>query len=894
MTEPWHSLPIEEVFKKLGSSRNGLTQSEAKDRLKIYGFNEIKEVAKRHPILLFLDQFKSVLILILIVAALISLALGDVADTIVISFILFLNAVLGFYQEYKAEQAVEALKKMAAPQATVIRDGEKKRIYARELVVGDVVLLEAGDRVPADVRLVEAMNLRIDESALTGESVPVAKDASLIMSKDTLLSNRANMAYMGTVVVRGRGVGVVVATGMNTEFGKIATLVQTVEEEETPLQKKMGELGRKLGAAAVLACVIIFFIGLFRGTELLELFLASVSLAVAVVPEGLPAIVTITLALGVQRMAKRNAIIRRLPAVETLGCATVICSDKTGTITKNEMTVREVYIPHRSLQLTSQENAVLDEKGDQHLRFMFEVASLCNDANVRKDKDKWKIVGDPTEGAILVAAEKLGIKVDELREKHRRIFEIPFESERKRMNTVNLWDGKAIVCVKGAPEVITELTSMILTNGVVREFSEEAKKRILDVNRKMAEKALRILAVAYKEIEVKSTYKEEELEDGLIFLGLIGMMDPPREETKGAVEKCKSAGIKVIMITGDNELTARAIASEVGILEEGGLSMTGAELEKIDVNELEKVVEDVKVYARVSPEHKLKIVTALKNKGHVVAMTGDGVNDAPALKKADIGVAMGVTGTDVAKGTADMVLADDNFATIVSAVEEGRTIYSNIKKATYYLLASNIGELLTILFAMIAGLPLPLTAAQILWINLVTDSFPALALSVEPPEADVMKRPPRDPKAPFIGRASILELLGCGLVMSCVTLLLFSVELGGIFSGNYERAKVVAFMTLVLFQIFNAVNYRSEEKSIFTINPLSNKYLLIGLAIAFALQLVVVYVPQLQPFFETCYLSALDWLYMAAASSTIIVFHEARKAYQRRKTKTTRMLVKAA
>ncbi|MBS7288608.1 MAG: calcium-transporting P-type ATPase, PMR1-type [Candidatus Freyarchaeota archaeon] len=886
MEKAWHSLTIDEALEIVASSRHGLSQAEAEARLKVYGFNEIKEVRKRHPVFLFLNQFKSVLILILMVAALISLALGDLADTGVIMFIVFMNAVLGFYQEYKAEQAVEALKKMAAPQATVVRDGEKRKMYARELVVGDVVLLEAGDRVPADVRLIEAVNLRVDESALTGESVPVVKYASVLLGEDTPLGSRANMAYMGTVVARGRGVGVVVATGMNTEFGRVAALVQTVKEEETPLQRRMGELGGKLGLAAVLACGIIFLAGLMRGIEILKIFLASVSLAVAVVPEGLPAIVTITLALGVQRMARRNAIIRKLPSVETLGCATVICSDKTGTITKNEMTVREVYIPHQMISLTSRENAALDEGRNQHLRFLFEVAALCNDAELKREGGRWKIIGDPTEGALLVAAENLGIRVDDLREKHPRIFEIPFESERKRMDTVNLWNGGAIVCVKGAPEVVLGLSSMMLVDGALREIGDEERERILDGNRRMAERALRVLAVAYKEVEVKDAYVEKEVEEGLVFLGLVGMMDPPRDEAKSAVEKCKSAGIKVVMITGDNELTARAIASEVGIFEENDLSMTGTELEKIDVNELEKVVEKVRVYARVSPEHKLKIVSALKRRGHVVAMTGDGVNDAPALKKADIGVAMGVTGTDVAKETADMVLSDDNFATIVSAVEEGRTIYSNIKKTVYYLLASNIGELLTIFIAMMIGLPLPLTAAQILWINLVTDSFPALALAVEPPEEDVMRRPPRDPKAPFIGRGSILELLGCGLVMSCVTLLLYSMELGTPFSGNYERAKAIAFITLILFQIFNAANYRSEYKSLFQMHPFSNKYFILSIAIAFALQLVVVYVPALQPMFETYPITALDWMFIIAASSSIIAFYEAKKVYQRRKRRS--------
>ncbi len=885
MRKAWHSLTPEEVFEALGCSRQGLSQAEVERRLRFYGFNEIREVAKRHPIFLFLDQFKSVLIFILVIAAVISFALGDFADAGVIVFVLMINALLGFYQEFRAEQAVEALKRMAAPKATVIRDGERMRVYARELVVGDVVFLESGDRVPADVRLIESVSLEVDESALTGESVPVSKDAAAVLSEKATLSERVNMAYMGTVVARGRGVGVVVATGMDTELGKIATLVQTVEKEETPLQRRMGELGGKLGLAVVLACVIIFFVGLLRGTEIVELFLASVSLAVAVVPEGLPAIVTITLALGVQRMAKRNAIVRKLPAVETLGCATVICSDKTGTITKNEMVVREVYIPNMVFQFS--EGLEPDGKANKHLRFIFEVASLCSEAELRKDGDRWRIIGDPTEGALLIAAETIGVDVNRLRSEHPKIFEIPFESERKRMNTVNVWDRKAVVCVKGAPEVILELSSMMLVDGIVREMGEREKKEILDVNRRMAERALRVLAVAYKETEVKSDYDEKEVEEGLVFLGLVGMMDPPREEAKDAVKKCKTAGIEVVMITGDNELTARAIASEVGIFEEGDLSITGGELERISVDELEKIVENVKVYARVSPEHKLKIVTALKNRGHIVAMTGDGVNDAPALKKADIGVAMGVTGTDVAKEASDMILGDDNFATIVAAVEEGRTIYSNIKKAIYYLLASNIGELLTIFIAMIVGFPLPLTAAQILWINLVTDSFPALSLSVEPPEEDVMKRPPRDPKMPLIGRGGALELIGCGLVMSCATLLLYAIELGGAILTNYEKAKAIAFMTLIMLQIFNAVNYRSEKKSIFKTKPLSNRYFIFAVAISLILQLVVVYIPVLQPIFGTYALDVRDWGLIVAASSAIIVFYELKKAYQRKKEKVS-------
>ena len=886
MAVMWHSLRIDEAFKKLRVTEKGLTSDEASSRLKEYGFNEIEEAGKRSLATMFLDQFKSFLILILIIAALISLVLGDLADAGVISFVLLMNALLGFYQEYKAEQAVEALKRLVAPHAKVIRNGEKVEIPAREIVPGDLVLLEMGDRVPADLRLIETLNLQIDEATLTGESTPVLKNADAVLDAKTPLNDRVNMAYMGTVVVKGRGMGITVATGMKTELGKVATLVQTVEEEETPLQKRLGELGRKLGLIVIMACGIIFLAGFLRGTEVLELFLASVSLAVAVVPESLPAIVTITLALGVQRMAKKNAIVRKLPAVETLGCATIICSDKTGTITKNEMVVREVFIPDKRIPLKKGEVEKTSDTELQHLSFLFKIAALCNDAEVKSEDGNMLIIGDPTEGALLLAALDLGIDVRRLREENPRIYEFPFEPERKRMETINKWmDERAIVCVKGAPEVILESSSYFMENGEIKRMSDERRNKILEENHVMAEKALRVLAVAYKEVEMRSKYSMEEVEDDLIFLGLIGIMDPPREEAKHSVEKCRDAGIKVVMITGDNVWTAEAIAREVGIFEEGKRVLTGVELEEMDVSELEEVVDDVAVYARVSPEHKLKIVSALKNKGHVVAMTGDGANDAPALKKADIGVAMGITGTDVSKEAADMVLSDDNFATIVTAVEEGRTIYENIRKSVFYLLATNAGELLTIFVAMVLGFPLPLTAAQILWINLVTDSFPALALSVEPPEADIMKRPPRNPKTPMITKGSAMELAGCGILMACVTLLVYSTRLWNEFGFNYEEARALAFVTLIIFQLFNAINYRSEKISIFKLNPFSNKYLVLALMVSFVLQLLVIYVPSLQPLFKTFPLSVRDWVTVLLAASTIILLYELKKAYQRKISK---------
>nr|HDO81363.1 calcium-transporting P-type ATPase, PMR1-type [Candidatus Bathyarchaeota archaeon] len=888
MAVMWHSLRIDEAFKKLRVTEKGLTSDEASSRLKEYGFNEIEEAGKRSLATMFLDQFKSFLILILIIAALISLVLGDLADAGVISFVLLMNALLGFYQEYKAEQAVEALKRLVAPHAKVIRNGEKVEIPAREIVPGDLVLLEMGDRVPADLRLIETLNLQIDEATLTGESTPVLKNADAVLDVKTPLNDRVNMAYMGTVVVKGRGMGITVATGMKTELGKVATLVQTVEEEETPLQKRLGELGRKLGLIVIMACGIIFLAGFLRGTEVLELFLASVSLAVAVVPESLPAIVTITLALGVQRMAKKNAIVRKLPAVETLGCATIICSDKTGTITKNEMVVREVFIPDKRIPLKKGEVEKTSDTELQHLSFLFKIATLCNDAEVKSEDGNMLIIGDPTEGALLLAALDLGIDVRRLREENPRIYEFPFEPERKRMETINKWmDERAIVCVKGAPEVILESSSYFMENGEIKRMSDERRNKILEENHVMAEKALRVLAVAYKEVEMRSKYSMEEVEDDLIFLGLIGIMDPPREEAKHSVEKCRDAGIKVVMITGDNVWTAEAIAREVGIFEEGKQVLTGVELEEMDVSELEEVVDDVAVYARVSPEHKLKIVSALKNKGHVVAMTGDGANDAPALKKADIGVAMGITGTDVSKEAADMVLSDDNFATIVTAVEEGRTIYENIRKSVFYLLATNAGELLTIFVAMVLGFPLPLTAAQILWINLVTDSFPALALSVEPPEADIMKRPPRNPKTPMITKGSAMELAGCGILMACVTLLVYSTRLWNEFGFNYEEARALAFVTLIMFQLFNAINYRSEKISIFKLNPFSNKYLVLALMVSFVLQLLVIYVPSLQPLFKTFPLSVRDWVTVLLAASTIILLYELKKAYQRKISKET-------
>jgi len=894
----WHTMSIESVEAALKTGRSGITPEEAKRRLEEFGPNILREKKGPSALMIFASQFKNYLILVLVAAAIIALFLGDFTDALVITIVIILNALLGFFQEYRAEKSIEALKKLTAPHAIVIRGGHQEEILASELVPGDLVLIETGERVPADIRLLESASLEIDEAILTGESIPAKKKAERLKEKRLPLADRKNMAFMGTLITRGRGNGYVVSTGMRTEIGKIAELIQTVETEETPLQVKLKDLAKKLTYAVIVICLIVFITGTLREGHIFDMFLNAVGLAVAAIPESLPAVVTITLALGVQRMAKRNAVIRKLPAVQTLGSATIICSDKTGTFTRNEMTVRKLYANNSTFEVTNvgyepkgkfyHNNSVIDPKQIPSLKLLLTIGALCNNAKLEKNGN-WHVIGDPTEGALIVAAEKAGIKQEEIAKEFPRIGELPFESERKIMSTIHKTPlGKKVAYVKGAPEVILNLSSSIYSDGNVRELSVDEKEEILKINQEMAGNALRVLAMAYKELpDEEQEYTPENVEKNLIFVGFEAMLDPPREEAISAVQKTKKAGIKVVMITGDNEFTARAIAKELGLLEGDSKVVTGAELDSMSDADLDNIIQDVAVFARVSPEHKLRIVNSLKKKNHIVAMTGDGVNDAPALRKADIGVAMGITGTDVAKEASEMILTDDNFASSVAAIEEGRVIYYNIKKTIYYLLSTNVGEILTIFIGLIIGLPIPVIAVQILWINLVTDSFPALALSVDPPEEDVMLRPPRDPQEPVITRRMFYNMIIVGVVMCVSTLLVFSFALGvfspiGISYSNLDKARTIAFTNLVFLQLFNALNTRSRRESLFKIGFFSNKYLVLGIIISVILQLAVVYLPPLQTLFHTVALSLLEIVTILLVSSTILFGAEIMKFFERR------------
>lgn len=795
------------------------------------------------------------LILTLLAAVVISAAMGETTDAAVIFIIVFFAAVLGFVQEYKAERVMEALKKLAAPTAGVLREGLEVEIPAREVVPGDVVLLKMGDRIPADARLIEAANLKVEESVLTGESIAVEKVTHAIVQA-AVLGDRKNMVYMGTSVAYGRGKGVVVATGMKTEFGKIAGMLQEVEEKMTPLQENLDRLGKILVKTALVVVAMLVVLGVMRGEEILSMFVWGVALAVAAVPEALPAVVMISLAIGVQKMVKRNALLRKLSAVETLGSTSVICSDKTGTLTQDKMTVRRIYVNGRKIEVDDK-----PIKLDEHLAALLRIAVLCNDAKSLEHE----VRGDPTERALLVAAAKLGIYQEEENLRFPRTDEIPFTPERKRMTTFH---GK-VAYSKGAPEVILDSCNRIYRDGEERTLTESEREVILEVARDIARDALRVLGFAYGNGE-----------SDMVFAGLIGMSDPPRKGAREAIEKCKNAGIKSVMITGDHKLTAIAIASELGLLEKG-LAVDGAELDNLTEAEFERIAEDIEVYARVSPEHKLRVVDALTKKGHIVAMTGDGINDAPALKKADIGIAMGMTGTDVTKEAADMVLLDDNFASIVAAVEEGRAVFENIKKYLMYLLSSNMGEILLMATAILAGLPLPLIAIQILYVNLATDGLPAIALSVDPPEPDIMRRPPRNPRQGIFTRP-VVGLISVGGVWSAVVNI--GIFLWALKSGrSLLEAQCMVFVTLVIIQFFKAFNYRSDRFSVFKIGLFTNRWLTATILWECMLLLLVVYLPFLQAPFNTYSMSIQDWATAVFAAMTIFPVLEVAKLVVRLK-----------
>ncbi|MDP7239693.1 MAG: cation-translocating P-type ATPase, partial [Dehalococcoidia bacterium] len=844
MDYAWHTLTVEEGLSRLDTQLQGLTTIEAQERLARLGPNALQAKKRQPPVILFLEQFKSFLIIILLFAVVASAILGNTLEAALILVIVVFAAGLGFAQEYRAERAIEALARMAAPSATVIRDGKEQEIDAQKLVPGDVLVLLTGDRVPADLRLMEAANLRADEASLTGESVPVGKAVTALSSGDHPVAERNNMAFMGTSVVYGRGRGVVVATGMQTHFGQIAGMLQTVETRQTPLQQSLDRLGRWIGVAAFSIVGVVFGLGLMRGEDVLEMFIWAVSLAVAAVPEALPAVVTISLALGVQRMVKRHALVRRLSAVETLGSTTIICSDKTGTLTQDQMTVRQLYFNGATAEVTGTgyepQGQFLREgqpvsAGDAHLGMLLRIGALCNDSSLRQDNDSWTVRGDPTEGALVVVAAKYGVDPEALRDEWVRTDEVPFSSESRRMTTVHASPEGRIAMSKGATEVILDACFHIYEDGEVRPLETAGQEAILSVNQDMARNALRVLALAYKPLN-----GDERVGEGLVFAGLVGMMDPPRQEAKAAIAQCDTAGIKSVMITGDHQLTASAIARELGLLKNGAV-LSGNEIERMTDEELIEAVQRTEVYARVSPAHKFRIVSALTQQGHLVAMTGDGVNDAPALKKADIGVAMGITGTDVSKEASEMILTDDNFASIVAAVEEGRTIFANIRKFLMYMFSTNLGELLLVLVAVLLNFPLPLTAIQLLFINLVTDGLPALALAVDPSDPDIMQRPPRDARKPVLEPPDLALVALGGAWSGLVNLYLFIGALNG--GRGLLEAQALTFLCLVLIQYFKAFNFRSDRLSILRIGPFANRWLVRAVLLNSLLMLPVVYIP---------------------------------------------------
>ena len=903
----WHSLSAEETLQRLETPpADGLSMAEAERRLKEYGPNQLVEKPRRTFLQLVLEQLKSFVILLLIGAAILSAVLGEYIDAGAILAIVLLNTILGVVQESRAEEALAALKRMAAPECHVLRDGKRVTLPATQLVPGDIVFLEAGYYVPADVRLIEAVNLRIDEAPLTGESVAVQKNAALKLEPEAALGDRKNTAYMGTVVSYGRGKGVVTSTGMHTQLGMIATMLQSVQEEQTPLQKKLDQLGRTLGYAAMIVCAVVFLVGVLEGGAPLELFLIAVSLAVAAVPEGLPAVVTVSLALGMQEMIKRHALIRRLSSVETLGSATVICSDKTGTLTQNEMTVTHIWVDEQMVRVTGQGytpvgdflvgERKIDPKEFPALRTTLWLGVLNNDAVLEETEKEnggkdFRMVGDPTEGSLLVAAYKAGGMTKELMEAYPRTNEIPFDSEFKRMVTVHRVanprfedlspfeneKGKnlTVIAVKGAPDVVMNLCTSYqpLDGGKPVPLTDEKRKRILAANDEMTREALRVLGVAYRLVEdLPENPDRKDLEADLTFVGLIGMIDPARPEVSTALQTASRAGIRTIMITGDYPNTARAIAESIGLLKRGHQVLTGAQLEAMSDEELKEEVKKTDVYARVSPEHKLRIVNALQANGEVVAMTGDGVNDAPAIKQADIGVSMGITGTDVAKDTADMVLTDDNYVSIVSAVEQGRIIYSNIRKFVYFLISCNMAEILIIFLPTAIGQFFitsltssqlsPLVAVQLLWLNLVTDGAPALALSTEKGDPDVMEQPPRSPKEPIINRQMVVGVITQTIAISAVTLLAFWRGLnfeGRPYVENLHFAQTMAFVTLSLSEILRAFTARSERYPLLKLGIFSNKWMNLASLSSLVLVLAVVYVPFLNPVFQTNPLGLRQW-----------------------------------
>ena len=874
----WYELRAHEVEERTNTNvKTGLTEQEVEMRLKKLGPNELQEAKRPSALVVFLAQFKDFMVLVLFGATIISAFLGEYVDAIAIVAIVIINGILGFFQERKAEKSLEALKELAAPQVIVLRNGKWMKIPSKGLVLGDIIKFSSGDRIGADVRLIEASSLYIEESALTGESVPVQKKIDVLHGVDVSIGDQTNMAFMGTMITRGSGIGVVIGTGMNTAMGQIANMLQNAEQNETPLQRRLEQLGKILIVVALILTALVVLVGVYQGNETYHMFLAGVSLAVAAIPEGLPAIVTVALSLGVQRMIKKKAIVRKLPAVETLGCASVICSDKTGTMTQNKMMVTHVWSSGEMWNITGQgyepkgeflkDDKKINPTAARSLYQLLTFGCLCNNANIVKKKKTYVLDGDPTEGALVAAAMKAGISREGIKDQFEVIHEFPFDSTRKMMSViVRDKAGKKFVITKGAPDVLLKMSQTILWGNKQQPFTELYRNEVQTAIYHLGSQALRTIAVAFKPLKTTDHIQsEQEAERDLMFIGLQGMIDPPRPEVKQAVQECKDAGIKTIMITGDHKVTAMAIAEQLGILPPGGRVVEGIELANMSVEELEDIVDETYVFARVSPEHKLKIVKALQNKDHIVAMTGDGVNDAPAIKAADIGVAMGITGTDVAKEASSLVLLDDNFATIKAAIKEGRNIYENIRKFIRYLLASNVGEILVMLFAMILALPLPLVPIQILWVNLVTDGLPAMALGLDAPEGDVMRRKPRHPKEGVFARGLAWKIVSRGFLIGAMTLLAFIIAHNQN-PNELKYAQTVAFATLVLAQLIHVFDCRSEH-SVFHRNPFGNMYLVGAVLISILLMLVVIYYPPLQPIFSTMPIQARDWLLIVGLSS---------------------------
>lgn len=886
----------EEIVERLQSDpARGLTASEAAARLEKYGKNKLDEGKKKSIFMLFLGQLNDPLIFILIIAAVVSGLMSEISDTIIIGLVVALNAIIGVSQEAKAEKSMEALKKLSTPKAYVIRDGETIEIDSEDLVPGDIVALDAGRFIPCDMRLLESVNLQVEESALTGESVPVNKNAELLITEEDIpLGDKKNMAFSSTLVTNGRGKGIVTGTGMQTEIGKIAGMLGE-KEEKTPLQKKLGEIGNLLGIIALGVCAAMFVIAVVQQRPMLEMLLTAISLAVAAIPEGMPAIVSIVLAMGVQRMVKKDAIVRKLPSVETLGAVNIICSDKTGTLTQNKMTVMKFFVDEAEVKTDEV------DLNNETQRLLVEGLMLCSDATSNESGS----TGDPTEIALIDAGRKHGLTGEGVSEAHARVNEAPFDSDRKLMSTVNRYGDSYYVLTKGAMDNLLKKSTHALIRGEKVALTDDIRKTFTDASNAMSSDALRVLGFAYKEVSSYEGLGEAEMECDLTFIGLVAMIDPPRLEVRDSIATCKSSGITTVMITGDHQTTAFAIAKELGIATDISQTMPGMELDQYSDEELIERVRNIRVFARVSPEHKVRIVKAFKGLGNIVSMTGDGVNDAPSLKAADIGVAMGITGTDVAKGASDLILTDDNFATIVDAVEEGRNIYANIKKSIMFLLSCNIGEIVCLFFAVLFGWPVPLQSVHLLWVNLITDTFPALSLGVDPGDPDIMKAKPRQAsESLFKGRVAFL--IGNGILIGFLTLAAFVVgaamysnihDIGELllhiadeatFHNDIEglqHARTMAFVVLSVSQLFHAFNLRSEDKSIFKVGIFSNKWLVGSLFVGFAVQLCVIYTPFLAKAFKVIPLNPTDWVIVLGMSIVPLVFNEIAKLLFHKKSK---------